>query len=417
MALKDNEKDTPEDEQSERVADEIDEVEGEEPETGANEPETGTAAFEDVSDDTAEAGEASEPADDGAEDGDEAADAEATNEPEDTEESEEPKRKKSKSARKHEHNEAKKKAAHPDRKERSSASRKKPVKLHTGLPTPAWIAIAVVCLAVGLVLGHFVFGSEGVLGGSVAGKTTVEEGDLDDVMGSYTYNGKTYDVTIRDVIELSSTLDQAKNDDGTYNMPAADGVVSAARNQILLLEAKNQGIEATDDEVKAYAQEQLGSSDFDAIASQYGLDKSTVETMITQSATMDKLRKSVVTTDTGDMPEAPTEPESGQESTPTVDYFNYIINLAGDEWDSTNNTWKDTTGSYATALANYSISPDTGATYEAAQAAYYVAYQEYTTKATAASNEWVSYYNKLFANVTVQLNTAVSTAATTSSQS
>lgn len=295
---------------------------------------------------------------------------------------------------------------------KDSPAQKKTVKVGSGLPTPAWIAIAAACLVVGLLLGHFVFGAGGVLAGSVAGKTTVAEGDLDAVMGTYTYNGKTYDVTVRDAIELTSTLDQAKNDDGTYNMPAADGVISAARNQVLLLEAKNQGLEATDDEIAAYAQEQLGSSDFDEIATQYGLDADTVKKMITDSATMDKLRKSVVTTDTGDAPIAPTEPEEGKESEPTVDYFNYIIDLAGDQWDSDNNTWADPAGSYATALANYTISPDEGATYEAAQAAYYVAYQEYSSTATAASDEWVNYYNQLFSNVTVQLSTAVSSAPT-----
>lgn len=331
-------------------------------------------------------------------------------------EPEEPVRKKSKSARKHERKEAKKGSDKDDRKDRAS-SRKKPAKLHAGLPTGAWVLIAAACLVAGILLGRFVFGAGGALSGSVTGKTTVTEGELDDVMGTYTYNGKSHDVTIRDVIELTSTLDQAKNDDDTYNMPAADGVISAVRNQVLLQEAKNQGIEATDDDVAAYAQEQLGSSDFDTIASQYGLDKDTVVAMITDSATMDKLRKSVVTTETGDMPDAPAEPAEGEESTPTVDYYNYIVDLAGDAWDADKGTWADPAGTYATALANYTISADEGATYEAAQAAYYVAYQEYSTGATAANNEWVNYYNQLFANVTVQLNTAISSAATTTSAS
>ena len=297
------------------------------------------------------------------------------------------------------------------------ADRKKPVKLRRGLPTGVWVLIAAVCLAAGIALDHFVLGKGGVLSGSVSGKTTVTEGELDDVMGTYTYNGKSYDVTIRDVIELTSTLDQAKNDDDTYNMPAADGVLSAARNQILLQEAKNQGIEASDDEVAEYAQEQIGSSDFDTVASQYGLDKDTVVTMVTDSATMNKLRESVVTTKVGDMPDAPSEPAEGEESTATVDYYNYIVGLAGDAWDADKGTWADPAGTYATALANYTISADEGATYEAAQAAYYVAYQEYSAQTTAANNEWVDYYNKLFANVSVQLSTAISSPATTTSAS
>jgi len=331
-------------------------------------------------------------------------------------EPEEPARKKSKSTRKHERNEAKKGSAKDERKDRA-ASRKKPAKLRSGLSTGVCVLIAAACLVAGILLGRFVFGGGGALSGSVTGKTTVTESELDDVMGTYTYNGKSHDVTIRDVIELTSTLDQAKNDDDTYNMPAADGVISAARNQVLLQEAKNQGIEATDEEVADYAQEQLGSSDFDTIASQYGLDKDTVVSMITDSATMDKLRKSVVTTETGDMPDAPAEPAEGEESTPTVDYYNYIVELAGDAWDADKGTWVDPAGTYATALANYTISADEGATYEAAQAAYYVAYQEYSAGATAANNEWVNYYNQLFANVTVQLNSAISSAATTTSAS
>lgn len=290
----------------------------------------------------------------------------------------------------------------------SSKPKGKKARRRAGLPTFGWIAIALACLGVGIIVGHFVLPVS--FGSSLASQTTVTEDHLSDVLGTYTYDGKTHNVTVQDVIEQSSTLDSAKNDDDSYTIPAVDGVLSAARNQIVLDEAEKRGDTASDDEAASFAEEQLGTSDYSTIASNYSIDEDTAETMIKNAATMSKLRDEVVTTEVPDAPTAPTAPSDGNTDTASQDYATYIINLAGDEWDSANNTWADSSSDYATALADYTVTNDS-ATYGAAQAAYYVAYQKYSEVSSSASSEWYSFCNSLFDNATVTINSLVTSAS------
>lgn len=271
-----------------------------------------------------------------------------------------------------------------------------------GLSTPVWAGIAVACAVVGILIGKFLLG--GASGGGLVGKTKVSESELNSAMATYTYAGATNTISIRDVITSSSSLDSAKNEDGTYNVPSADGALSVARSAIIEKEAEKRGLAVTDDEVTAYAKEMIGSDDIESIASSYGMDADTAKKLIKQSAMMKKLRDDVVSSDAGEAPTAPTTPADDQKQTPTAEYAQYIIKLAGDEWDSANNTWKSADGPYATALASFTVSND-AATYEAAQAAYYVAYQDYSTKQSAVSTEWTNFVNGLLSNATINLST------------
>ena len=47
---------------------------------------------------------------------------------------------------------------------------------------------------------------------------TLSENELNTVVATMSYEGKTYDITAQEAIEATSTLDAMKNDDGTYNM-------------------------------------------------------------------------------------------------------------------------------------------------------------------------------------------------------
>lgn len=289
-----------------------------------------------------------------------------------------------------------------------AAKKKSGKKGKVALATPVFVVVLVAVLVVGLVCGGFAYSMLPLPGSSneLSGKTTVDEGQLDAVMGSYEYGGTTYNITVRDAIEESSTLDSAKNDDGTYNVPSSDTVLSLARNQIMLKEADNQGISVSDDDVSSYAESTVGSSDYATIASSYGMDEDTVKQLLTDSCKIKALHDQVVTDSVPDRPTAPAAPDSGQEDTPTADYAQYIINLAGDEWDSTNNTWARTDGPYYSALNSYTISNDS-ATYDAAQAAYYVAYSQYSSAAQQVQQEWTDYANGLLANCHLVLNTLV----------
>ena len=278
----------------------------------------------------------------------------------------------------------------------------------------AWIGIAVVALVLGLLIGRFLLG--GGAGGTL-GKTKLTESELNNTIATYSYKGKNVNVNARQVIEQSSSLESAKDSDGNYAVPSADTVLSYARNAIIGEEAKSRNINVSDDDLKSYAEEMMGSSDFASIASSYGMDENTVKETLRQSAMMKKLRDEVVKNDdAGEAPEAPKAPEGANSEdqaardaamkTANADYANYIIKLAGDEWDAEKGAWKSADGPYATALAEYQVTKDS-ATYEAAQAAYYVAYQDYSTKQSDISTQWTDFVNGLLANASIQVSSLV----------
>lgn len=280
--------------------------------------------------------------------------------------------------------------------------------------TGAWIGIAVVALVLGLLIGRFLLG--GGAGGAL-GKAKLSESELNNNIATYSYKGKTENINARQVIEQSSSLESAKDADGNYAVPSADTVLSYARNAIIGEEAKSRNINVSDDDLKAYAEEMMGSSDFASIASSYGMDENTVKETLRQSAMMNKLRDEIVKTDnTAAAPEAPKAPEGANSEdqaardaamkTASADYANYIIKLAGDEWDAEKGAWKSPDGPYATALAEYQVTKDS-ATYEAAQAAYYVAYQDYSTKQSEVSTQWTDFVNGLLGNASIQLSSLV----------
>lgn len=276
---------------------------------------------------------------------------------------------------------------------------KKPSKPARTVPLVATIVAAVVCLVLGGVVGHFCFN-----GTSSLGSQTLQEADLDTVVARYTYNGQTYEITAKDVITQSTSLDSVANDDGSYTVPTADNIIDLARNQIMQKVVDAQDITVSDDDMDAYAQQYLGSSDYATIASNYNMDEDSVKNLVRQSCALFKLRSQVVTAEIPSQPAAPSKPADGAEDTPTADYATYIINLAGDEWDSETGTWKDSSSTYASALADYQITNDS-ATYAAAQAAYYVAYQQYSTASQTASQQWTNYVNDQLSKANIEIYT------------
>ena len=269
-----------------------------------------------------------------------------------------------------------------------------------GIAVPVFVVCVVIAVVVGVLAGHFLLGGGSTI--SLSGKTALAEDQLDSTIATYTYDGKTTNVTAREVILVNSTLDNAKDDDGNYTVPTADEVISYVRNAIVSAAAQKEGITVTDDEIAEYASSTMGSDDYATIASQYGIDEDTAKSTLKASAIMVKLRNSVVTTELPATPTAPDSPADGQEDVPTADYASYIINLAGDEWDSANNTWASTDGDYYAALSTYTITNDS-ATYAAAQAAYYVASSKYSSAYSSISTQWLAYVNTLLANATIQI--------------
>lgn len=260
----------------------------------------------------------------------------------------------------------------------------------------ALIIVAVVAAVIGYVIGS------GGFGGTGTGTATVGEGQLDTVIASYTYNGASHDITVRSAIESEYSLESAQNSDGTYSVPSAETIISTVRNNILVSEAESRGIEVSDDEMDQFAESMLGSSDYATLATQYGVTEDQAKDIVRERALIQKLYSQVVPeASTATAPTEPTAPENGDTSTSSAEYAQYIIDLAGDEWDSENNTWASTDGSYYVALGD-AFTGDT-ATYEQAVTAYYVAYQEYSNQMSGYTTTWTDFANGLFANANIRL--------------
>ncbi|MDO5119376.1 MAG: hypothetical protein Q4D48_04760 [Coriobacteriales bacterium] len=273
------------------------------------------------------------------------------------------------------------------------------------LSQKAWIALCCAALVIGLVLGKFVLGGSSAKMGSFAGRTSITEAELDQPVATLVYKGTKETITSREIILQTSSLEASKDEEGNYCLPSADSILSVARNRIIDREAESRGLTATDEEIAAFAKDNLGSSDYASIGQAYGLDEASVIEILRSSASMQKLRAEVVGTETPVMPQAPAELAEGADATAqTAEYADYIISLVGDEWDATAGKWAAPDGPYAVALANYEISAK-GASYEAAYAAYYVAYQQYTEQASAASTAWTNYVNTLLANASITIST------------
>lgn len=263
--------------------------------------------------------------------------------------------------------------------------------------------VLVIAVVVSAIAGY-AFGSGALSTSSTGtGSATVEEDDLDTVIAEYTYDGSEHSITVREAIEAEYSLDTAQNDDGTYTVPSASDVISMIRNQIMVDEATARGIEVSDDEMAEYAESMLGSSDYETLADAYGVSEDQAEDIIRENATIQKLYDQVVP-DASDLaaPTMPTEPEDGDTTTASEEYAEYIIDLAGDEWDSETGTWASEDGEYYAALADEDFTADS-ATYEQAMIAYYVAYQDYQTATSEASETWTSFANTLFADADVTL--------------
>lgn len=257
------------------------------------------------------------------------------------------------------------------------------------------LAAVIVAGVSGYFLGSGGFGSKGVSAPVFA------ESELDATVATWKFKGASHKISAREAIESQYSLDSVKDEDGNYPAPSADAVLSYVRNRILLEEASKQGIELSDEDLSSTAEASLGTSDFSAIAGQYGVSEDQAKQIVREQGTIQKLYQSVMD-DAPAMPKAPAEPESGDENEAKAEYAAYIIDLAGKEWDAEAGTWAKLDGAYATALAGEEITPES-ATYAQAQKAYAVAYQQYMLESQGANAKWTSYVNELFGEADVEL--------------
>lgn len=271
-------------------------------------------------------------------------------------------------------------------------------------PRPALIVAGLIIVAVIAAIGGYFVGSGGFAAeGAGAPGETLTEDQLDTVVASYTYNGVEHEVTAREALESEYSLATIQNTDGTYNTPSANTVLSYVRNQVTLADAESRGIEVTDDEAASFAESSLGTSDYSEIAETYGVTEDQAQTIVHDQAMISKLYEQIApATASITAPTEPTAPADGNEDTASAEYASYIINLAGDEWDSATGTWARTDGEYYAVLGSQSFTADS-ATYAQAMQAYYVAYQAYVDQLNEISSTISSYANGILGTVDLTL--------------
>lgn len=317
-----------------------------------------------------------------AEQADENESAEETEEPKEPEETKETKAPKSESAN------------HLDAPEQASR----------GISAPICVLIAVVALAIGVALGHFLMGGAGS-SISLDGRSTLSESELNSTIATYTFEGATHNITARDVLTFGGAEPTA-NEDGTYDIPNTSSIVAYAQTKLMLDDAAKRGIDVTDEDVDEYLTTYYGM-DLATYASSTGMTEDAAREMLRMYVTISELGESVAG---GSLPEAPAEPaapEDGAEETPTAAYAEYIIGLVGDEWDADANTWARSDGDYYATLSSYEITNDS-ATYAAASAAYSVAYTKYQEAYNAAAEKQNAYTTDLFSRASIQVGTLLS---------
>ena len=267
------------------------------------------------------------------------------------------------------------------------------------------IVIAVLALALGAVLGMFFLGHL-IDRPQQTISANLTESQLDESVGTYTYEGKLYDITARQAIEDSVSLESVRQDDGTYTAPTADMIMSYARNRILADKVAASGITVSEDDLDAYLQELAGTTDLTQIANTYHMGVDQARTILTEAAGVKKLRDQVIG-EVPTAPQAPQAPEDGNTETANGDYATYIIGLLGDNWDSSKGTWANTDNVFYTVLKDATFSADS-ANYEAAQLAYYVAYQQYQSTTSTVGAQWTDYVNQFMVDGAVTVNTLLS---------
>ncbi len=259
----------------------------------------------------------------------------------------------------------------------------------------ATIITGVICAFLGVLLGFYSLGSGFALGG----KTTLSEGELNSPVGMYIYKGVPNFISAREALESGEGLTNAKKSDGTYDYPSADAILASIRTAVLNSEVTARGITITDEEMKDYAQAQLGSTDYGQIANSYGLDEESVQNYIRQAAGINKLKEEITGIDLSET--APVAPEGGKDA---ATYKDYILNLLGSNWNAETNSWANTDNAFYESLQGFN--PDQ-ATYDQALAAFNIASQQYSTSSTSAAQSWNDFVNEILMNCQVRIGEAI----------
>ncbi len=275
-----------------------------------------------------------------------------------------------------------------------------------GVPVWALVVCILAALAVGGLVGRFLLTPNiSYLEGAV----TITSDQLDGVVGSYYSDGEYHEITARQALEATASLESHVTDEGTYPMPSAESIINVARNQLLQDAVHAEGIEVTDADADAYRQKVFGDVDVATLAENYAMSAEQFNQLLIEGAGVEKLYQQVAGGDAiaPAVPELPPAPAEGQEDTPTQEYGAYIVKLLGDNWDSAKNTWANRDNPYYEVMEDDVFSAD-GATYNQAMEAYYVAYGIQTENNQPSIDAWDAYMNDLLSKASITIGELVS---------
>ncbi len=274
-----------------------------------------------------------------------------------------------------------------------------------GHRTAALTAVIGVVLGVlvALLLSRFVFSGTGTALNPVS--PTLAESELSLVVGTYVYDGQTYEITAEQAITGTQSLSASLNADGSYDAPSSDMVLSYARNQILASIVSEQGISVSSDEVSAYMQTTLGTTDLSTAAAYLHMDADQAQSALEAACAVSKLKDSVCAGATSSASVAePSYPEDGDRDLGHSEYADYIIALLGSHWDASTGSWADTDNAYYTALQGQVFGVGS-ASYNAAYLAYSVAVQQADSSSGSVSAVWTDYVNQYLDKAAITIST------------
>lgn len=287
-------------------------------------------------------------------------------------------------------------AAKKAAKKREKLLKKQNKKPHTA---KFWVCLIIIALLVGFFAGKCLFGIMPL--GTMSGKTALTEGQLDSVVATYSNKGRIVSVTARDVLDHTLGLESARDGDN-YSYPTASDTLEYVQNQVLNEEVQAKGIEVSDEDMDAYANKMLGSTDYDTIAAQYGMSVDNVKQAVREAAGVEKLYNQVTSQDAANAISAPEECPDAEKDVASEKYGQYITHLLGDEWDTKNERWASTSGKYYSDLKDEKFTSKS-ATYNQAKKAYDIAVKDASSDEQTASKTWTDYIDGILANASIAI--------------
>lgn len=266
------------------------------------------------------------------------------------------------------------------------------------------------CLLVGTALGVMLSvvvssmpksGGTGEEGGDAPtlSEGVVDADGLDAEMVRYEHGGQSVSLSVRDVIELTGSLDSMA-DGASYRIPSAEKALEAVRNDLVLAEAARQGIDVSDGDVLDYVSETYGLATVDELARQVGLDVDETERQLRERLLIGTLKKNVTGDRTPDAVVEPFSPDDGDPQAMLESYALYIRSLVGDEWDDEAAGWRDPNGTFAREFADMPFDGAT-ASYDMAQRAYDAVRRRNEEIQQSVDGAWSDYVNEMFRETTI----------------